>query len=73
MLIGAYVAGQVYNRFLGGAKDLTLDKWQSFWWLPCAFAAFVLVFFALAFHDRSAAARGAESLGGATEPLAPPA
>jgi nucleoside transporter len=55
MLIGAYVAGNlVYNRFLGTAPALTLDQWRSFWILPSAFAAVILIFFALAFHDREA-------------------
>lgn len=53
MLIGAQVAGNVYNRFLAGAPSLTLDQWQSFWYLPAAFAAVVLVFFAIAFNDRA--------------------
>jgi nucleoside transporter len=52
MLIGAQVAGKVYNGFRGGAPALTLDQWRSFWWLPAAFAAGVMVFFALAFRDR---------------------
>jgi nucleoside transporter len=74
MLIGAYVAGQVYNRFLGGAKELTLDRWQSFWWLPAAFAAVVLVFFALAFNDRGAEAQRVTSGAGVEpQPMAPPA
>ncbi|MGH7476755.1 MAG: nucleoside permease [Longimicrobiales bacterium] len=52
MLIGAQIAGNVYNRFLGDAPALTLQQWQSFWLLPAAFAAVVLVFFALTFRDR---------------------
>jgi nucleoside transporter len=52
MLIGAQVAGNVYNSFLGDAPALTLDQWQSFWWIPAAFAAAVMVFFAITFHDR---------------------
>ena len=55
MLIGAYVAGNlVYNRFLGSAQALTLEQWRSFWILPSVFAAVILVFFTLAFHDREA-------------------
>jgi TRAP-type C4-dicarboxylate transport system permease small subunit len=54
MLIGAQVAGNVYNRFLAGAPTLALDQWRSFWILPSAFAAVILVFFAFAFHDREA-------------------
>jgi nucleoside transporter len=56
MLIGAQVAGNVYNRFLAGSATLTLDQWRSFWLLPAGFAAVVLLFFALAFHDREAEA-----------------
>jgi nucleoside transporter len=52
MLIGAQLAGNVYNRFLAGAANLSLPQWQRFWWLPAAFAAAVLLFFTLAFHDR---------------------
>src|SRR5690606_6484712 len=52
MLIGAQVAGNVYNGFLGGAEGLTLDQWQDFWYLPAAFAGLVAVFFALTFRDR---------------------
>jgi len=59
MLIGAQVAGNVYNRFLGGASALTLEQWQSFWWIPAGFAALVLIFFALTFHDRVDAKRAA--------------
>ena len=53
MLIGAQIAGNVYNRFLAGAASLTLDQWKSFWLLPAGFAAAVLVLFALLFHERS--------------------
>ena len=52
MLIGAQIAGNVYNRFLAGSTALTLEQWQSFWWIPAAFAAAVMVFFAVAFNDR---------------------
>ena len=50
MLIGAQVAGNVFNRFLGGASALTLEQWRSFWLLPAAFAAVVLVLFGLLFR-----------------------
>ena len=53
MLIGASIAGNVFNRFLvAGAQNLTLAQWNRFWWLPAAFAAAVTLFFTLAFHDR---------------------
>jgi len=53
MLIGAQIAGNVYDRFLAGSTALTLAQWRSFWILPAAFAAAVLVFFA-AFFKASA-------------------
>ena len=60
MLIGAQIAGNVYNRFLAGAPKLTLDQWASFWLLPAGFAAGVLVLFALLFRsERSTAGAGA--------------
>ena len=49
MLIGAQVAGNVFNRFLAGAASLTLEQWSSFWMLPAGFAAVVLLFFAVLF------------------------
>jgi nucleoside transporter len=55
MLIGAQIAGNVYNRFLAGAQSLTLDQWRSFWLLPAGFAAAVLVLFAILFHERTPA------------------
>jgi nucleoside transporter len=68
MLIGAQVAGNVYNRFLAGAPSLTLDQWQSFWYLPAAFAAAVLIFFGLTFNDREAEARRRAGLAAGVEP-----
>jgi nucleoside transporter len=50
MLIGAQIAGRVYNSFLGSATALTLDQWAQFWWLPAGFAAAVLIFFAVFFR-----------------------
>ena len=52
MLVGAQVAGNVFNSFLGGAAALTLDQWQQFWFIPAAFAAVVMVGFAILFKDR---------------------
>src|SRR6266550_4951490 len=49
LLIGAQVAGKVYDRFLAGATALTLPQWRGFWILPAVFAAAVLVFFAAFF------------------------
>lgn len=52
MLIGAQLAGVVFNSFLGTAEALTLQQWQQFWWIPALFAAGVLIFFVLLFDDR---------------------
>ena len=61
MLIGAQIAGNVYARILGGATSLTLEQWRGFWYIPAAFAAAVLVFFILMFHDRTASAAAADA------------
>jgi nucleoside transporter len=60
MLIGAQVAGNVYNSFLAGGSQLTLQQWQSFWWIPAGFAAVVMILFAALFRDRVDARTGAE-------------
>ncbi|SHK91826.1 MFS transporter [Rhodothermus profundi] len=52
MLIGAQVAGNLYNSFLNGAQALTLEAWQQFWLIPAVFAAVVMVLFGLLFNDR---------------------
>jgi nucleoside transporter len=52
MVIGAQVAGWVYNGFLGTGPGLTLQQWETFWWIPAAFAAAVAIFFGLTFYDR---------------------
>jgi MFS family permease len=52
MLVGAQIAGTVYNSFLGTAPALTLENWQSFWWIPASFAVVVLIIFVLLFKDK---------------------
>ena len=52
MLIGAQVAGNVYNMFLGDQDSLTRQQWLEFWWIPAIFAFAVMIFFALTFHDK---------------------
>jgi nucleoside transporter len=52
MLVGAQVAGAVYDGFLKNAKSLTLLQWQNFWWLPAIFAAGVLLLFIAAFWEK---------------------
>ena len=52
MLIGAQLAGALYNSFLGTADTLLREQWHDFWLVPAAFAAGVMVFFGLAFRER---------------------
>ncbi len=53
MLVGTQVAGAVFERFLAGsAQTLTPEQWQTFWTLPAVFAAAVMIFFGLTFHER---------------------
>jgi nucleoside transporter len=59
MLIGAQVAGNVYNRFLAGGTSLSLEQWGRFWWIPAAFAAVIMLFFVASFRDRGVGAERA--------------
>ncbi|MBI2535414.1 MAG: MFS transporter [Gemmatimonadetes bacterium] len=52
MLIGAQVAGNLFNRFLGEAPALTLTQWRQFWLVPAACAAVVMVGCAMLCYDR---------------------
>lgn len=52
MLIGAQLAGNLYNAVLAGASALELPAWRGFWLVPAAFAAVVMVFFGVTFRDR---------------------
>jgi nucleoside transporter len=56
MLIGTQIAGWVFNDVVGEAGGL--DRWQSFWWIPAAFALAVATFFGVAFRDEGDAAAG---------------
>ncbi len=53
MLVGAQIAGLVYNNFLGSELTLALTQWQQFWWLPAAFAVAVMAIFAALFNEKS--------------------
>ncbi len=61
MLIGAQVAGNLFNAFLGDAAALTLEQWQSFWFIPAGFAAAIMLFFAVMFKDKVLPDGGASS------------
>ena len=52
MLVGAQVAGTVFNSFLGDAAALTLQQWKEFWFIPAGFAIVVLLFFVAMFNDK---------------------
>jgi nucleoside transporter len=52
MLIGAQIAGAVYNSFLGDQTALTAMQWQEFWWLPAGFALVVMIIFGVFFKDK---------------------
>ncbi len=52
MLVGAQIAGFVYDRFLGDAQALTLQQWQNFWWIPAIFALAVLFLFIVLFRSK---------------------
>lgn len=51
MLVGAQIAGTVFNSFLGDASALTAAQWKEFWLIPAGFALAVLVIFVLTFKD----------------------
>jgi nucleoside transporter len=51
MFFGAQIAGVLFNRFLGDASALTLERWQDFWLVPTGFALLVLVLFMMTFKD----------------------
>lgn len=51
MFVGAQIAGALFNRFLGDARLLMLERWQDFWLVPAGFAMLVLVLFMMTFKD----------------------
>ncbi len=51
MLVGAQVAGALFNAYLGEAGALALTRWHDFWWLPAVFAFAILVLFLLTFRN----------------------
>ncbi|MDA1028409.1 MAG: nucleoside permease [Bacteroidetes bacterium] len=52
MLIGAQVSGWLNNLLKDGGETLSAAAWQSFWWIPAAFACLIMVLFIFAFKDR---------------------
>lgn len=51
MLIGAQVSGWLNNWLKDGADVLSAAGWQSFWWIPAAFAGAIMLFFTFTFND----------------------
>lgn len=51
MFIGALVAGEIFNSFLGQESALSLEQWKSFWLIPAGLAVAVMVFFGLVFRE----------------------
>ena len=52
MLIGAQVAGLIFETVVPTGVDAPMGQWQAFWFIPAAFAAVVLIFFTLLFRER---------------------
>ena len=61
MLVGAQVAGWIFDRVVGGQVDQSLELWASFWWIPAAFAAVVLVVFVALFRNEAVGRERAEA------------
>ena len=53
MLIGAQIAGALYNNFLGDQAALSPAQWNQFWWIPAGFAAVVMFIFFAFFKEES--------------------
>jgi nucleoside transporter len=68
MLIGAWVAGFVVERYTDAATKV--HDWQTIWLIPAAMAAVVLIIFVVAFRDK-AADDEVEQLPTTGEPLEP--
>ncbi|MFQ5571729.1 MAG: MFS transporter [Rhodothermales bacterium] len=50
MFIGAWVSGVVFNAIVTDPSEL--GQWQTFWYIPAAFAGVILLFFVMTFKDR---------------------
>ncbi|MBY5956662.1 MFS transporter [Membranicola marinus] len=52
MLIGAQVAGFIFNLYIGDSAQMSLENWKAFWRIPALFALGVMAFFMIFFNDR---------------------
>lgn len=51
MMIGAQVAGWIFEAVVGGDVGQPMEVWAAFWWIPAAFAAAVMIGFIIFFRD----------------------
>jgi MFS family permease len=56
MLIGSQICGALFKSLSDDKINptLTMPQWQTFWLIPCAMAAVVLVLFCLLFRNDAA-------------------
>lgn len=47
--LGSILSGKVVDAFTANE----IKNWKTIWWIPCAFAAVIALFFALTFKDRT--------------------
>jgi nucleoside transporter len=52
MFVGSYLSGWIVDQYTYTQNGATLHTWQPIWLIPAAFAAAVLVMFAVAFNYR---------------------
>ena len=52
MFIGAQLSGWLYNYYKAGNEVMSLELWQSFWWVPAIFAGVVMIIFGVLFNDK---------------------
>ena len=52
MFIGAQLSGWLYNYYKAGNEVMSMEQWQSFWWIPAIFAGVIMLLFAVLFSDK---------------------
>jgi len=52
--LGSLISGKVVDKFIVAVEPTIKHDWTSIWWMPCAFAAVISLFFALTFKDTTA-------------------
>jgi TRAP-type C4-dicarboxylate transport system permease small subunit len=56
MLIGAQISGLLHNGIVTSTGVDAASQWQVFWALPAAFAAIIMVVFAIMFRSGTSSA-----------------